>query len=153
MPGEPSRRLKWLIEPVGCRAFLSDFYERAPLVINRKQPGYFAGLLSLEEIDCLLAEHDLSWPQFAFADAREAAVRSNGGDRAENAPREFAAGRSIVLSGMQRHVSALAALCRGLEVEFSAAFQANVYITPAHSQGFKAHYDTHDVFKIGRAHV
>jgi ribosomal protein L16 Arg81 hydroxylase len=31
---------------------------------------------------------------------------------------------------------------------FSHEFQTNIYMTPAHSQGFTPHYDTHDVFVL-----
>jgi hypothetical protein len=39
-------------------------------------------------------------------------------------------------------------LCWALTREFSAGAQVNVYLTPPNSQGFSAHYDTHDVFVV-----
>lgn len=40
----------------------------------------------------------------------------------------------------------LAELCRGLEIDLGHPAQANAYYTPARSQGFGVHHDTHDVF-------
>jgi hypothetical protein len=37
-------------------------------------------------------------------------------------------------------------MCQTLATEFSAAFQVNVYLTPARARGLMPHYDTHDVF-------
>lgn len=42
----------------------------------------------------------------------------------------------------------LAAFCRALEHEFSSRFQTNIYLTPGRAQGFKPHYDSHDVFVL-----
>jgi ribosomal protein L16 Arg81 hydroxylase len=39
-------------------------------------------------------------------------------------------------------------LCRGLENLFSSHVQANLYLTPPSAQGFRTHYDNHDVLVI-----
>src|SRR5205085_10898005 len=58
----------------------------------------------------------------------------------------FEDGSTIILNGLQDWIPALAALCRGLEQDLSSPIQANVYVTPPNSMGFKAHFDSHDVF-------
>lgn len=57
----------------------------------------------------------------------------------------FADGATIVLQALHHTWTALAELCRGLEVDLGHAVQANAYYTPAASQGFGVHHDTHDV--------
>jgi cupin superfamily protein len=42
----------------------------------------------------------------------------------------------------------LARFCRALEAELGQPVQANSYYTPARSQGFAVHHDTHDVFVL-----
>jgi len=42
----------------------------------------------------------------------------------------------------------LAALCRAVEKTFSSHFQTNVYLSPSQAQGFKTHFDSHDVFVL-----
>jgi ribosomal protein L16 Arg81 hydroxylase len=68
---------------------------------------------------------------------------------------EFADGSTIILPQLHARLPQLAALCRNLEHEFSARFQTNIYLTPGGAQGFKRHYDSHDVFILqiaGRKH-
>jgi ribosomal protein L16 Arg81 hydroxylase len=50
-----------------------------------------------------------------------------------------------VLPGLQRRLPKLAAYCRSLETVFSCDLQTNIYFTPPDAQGFKTHYDSHDV--------
>ena len=42
----------------------------------------------------------------------------------------------------------LAALCRAGEQTFGGHFQTNVYLSPPNRQGFKTHFDSHDVFVL-----
>jgi ribosomal protein L16 Arg81 hydroxylase len=60
----------------------------------------------------------------------------------------FAEGGTIVMSNLELQVDSLANLCRSLERETSARFQANIYLTPHNAQGFRRHYDAHDVFVV-----
>jgi hypothetical protein len=54
-------------------------------------------------------------------------------------------GGTIVAQAVDDVAPGLFELCGGLEGELSHHVQANVYLTPPHSQGHKAHYDSHDV--------
>ncbi|MBS7813469.1 cupin domain-containing protein [Roseococcus pinisoli] len=58
----------------------------------------------------------------------------------------FDAGASLVLSQFHESHPPLADFCRGLERLFLHGVQANIYLTPPAAQGFRTHYDTHDVF-------
>lgn len=62
--------------------------------------------------------------------------------------RRFDAGATLVVSAFHEVHPPLARLCRGLEKLFLHAVQANVYLTPAGAQGFKTHFDTHDVLVL-----
>jgi hypothetical protein len=58
---------------------------------------------------------------------------------------EFADGATIVLQALHHTWRPLAEFCRALEAELGQPVQANSYYTPAGSQGFGVHHDTHDV--------
>jgi len=45
-------------------------------------------------------------------------------------------------------VAPLARLCRAMEKTFSCHFQTNIYMSPPNAQGFKTHFDSHDVFVL-----
>ena len=62
--------------------------------------------------------------------------------------RRFDEGATLVVSQFHEAHPALARFCRGLEKLFLHAVQANVYLTPAGAQGFKTHFDTHDVLVL-----
>jgi hypothetical protein len=58
------------------------------------------------------------------------------------------AGGTIILNHLHRRHPPLAKLCAALELEFSAPFQTNVYLTLPKAQGFHPHFDTHDVLVL-----
>ncbi|HEV3006522.1 MAG TPA: cupin domain-containing protein [Pirellulales bacterium] len=49
---------------------------------------------------------------------------------------------------MQHRWPAVAELCRNLEAVFHCPVHANLYLTPPGSQGFAAHFDTHEVLVL-----
>ena len=59
---------------------------------------------------------------------------------------EYQRGATIMLQRVERSWPPLTALCGNLEQVFYHPVDANAYLTPASSQGFGVHYDTHDVF-------
>ncbi len=57
----------------------------------------------------------------------------------------FDKGATLVVSQFHEHHRPLARFCRGLERLFRHPVQCNIYLTPPGAQGFRVHYDTHDV--------
>jgi hypothetical protein len=57
-------------------------------------------------------------------------------------------GSTIILNQAHQFDPALSRLCRGLEYVFSSHVQTNIYVTPPNAQGFRTHYDNHDVLVI-----
>ena len=57
-------------------------------------------------------------------------------------------GATVVLQGLHRSWPRITELVAQLETELGHPGQANAYLTPAGSQGFAPHRDTHDVFVI-----
>lgn len=149
--------LEGLIDPISKDTFLRDYWERKPLIINRRQPDYFRSLLSLDEVDRVLTTLDLRHPNITLKDAAKpitAADYTIDGETLDIARvyQHFQDGSTITLAYLDDVIPSLAACCRALEKEFSCPFQANVYLTPAGAKGAKYHYDTHDVFVLQAAH-
>ena len=61
---------------------------------------------------------------------------------------EFAGGSTLVLQALHRTWGPLRRFADQLVDDLANPIQVNAYITPASSQGFSAHYDTHDVFVL-----
>ena len=154
-----SFELEDLLAPITADVFFRDNWEKETLVVARGDEAHYAGLLELRDIDQILA---FSRPKFSDQSAfqgegplRPTYVRGTLDQPAlsfaENPGiaeirQVFDNGKSVVIMAMQHRWPAVAALCRNLETVFHCPVHANMYLTPAGSQGFAAHFDTHEVF-------
>jgi ribosomal protein L16 Arg81 hydroxylase len=148
---------EWLIDPIEPTTFFTEFYERKPLLIERAQPSKFESLLSIDDIDQYLSTATPCRPDVFLVDAaRELKPEDYSLANSEppgriDLPRAyqlFAAGATISLSQLHDRLPSLAALCRAVEKTFSCHFQTNIYFSPPRAQGFKTHFDSHDVFVL-----
>jgi len=145
--------LAWLIDPVSQAEFFAEYWERRTLVVRRNQPGYFARLLSLEEVDRALTTLDRKHPEIQLKNAARELTSDDyttDGETLDVAKvyQLFGEGSTITLAFLENVIPSLASFCRSLEKEFTFPFQANIYLTPPGAQGAKPHYDTHDVFVL-----
>jgi hypothetical protein len=118
-------------------------------------PARFHKLAGIRDLDAFLASDAARVPRVCLADSsRDGSSAVPHGDYTASEeghldlPRLFAlydAGATLVLSQMNEVHPPLGRFCRGLERVFLHAVQCNVYLTPPGAQGFRAHYDTHDV--------
>ena len=142
----------WLIDPLPAAEFERDYYEQRLCHIRRESSPYYAELLSFRDLDLVLGTHAAGPRDITL-------VRSDGdvprreytrGDRVQplEVARLFDDGATVIFNQLHKRVPALARLCVGLGRCFSSRVQTNVYLTPADAQGFKPHWDTHDVFVL-----
>ena len=141
------------IAPVTPQAFFEQSFEKKHLVIRRGQADYYSSLLTSADIDWAVSTLGLSVPEVNVVQAdREitAADFAYGSGFVDPVAvnQLFAEGATIIMSNLQERLPKLAMFCRELEKVFSARVQTNIYMTPANSQGFKAHYDGHDVLVL-----
>ena len=145
--------LAYLLAPHAGDDFMARLYEREPLIIKRDDAKRYTPLLSIEAIDRLIAGVDLHEGQIDLANANRTVQRteyiSSSGfiDRGVIA-RQFQSGSTIILQQLHQMDSTLSEFCRALEHVFSCHVQTNIYLTPPNAQGFKTHYDNHDVFVL-----
>ncbi|MDB5413793.1 MAG: hypothetical protein JWR10_2128 [Rubritepida sp.] len=120
-------------------------------------PGRFAALLSVAVIDAHLRTDGARSPRISMADEtrngsagvpeHEFALPDGRVDLPQLLMR-FDAGASLVISQFNETHPPLADFCRGLERLFLHGVQANIYLTPPAAQGFRTHFDTHDVLVL-----
>src|SRR5262245_58604436 len=145
---------EWLIDPVAPKAFLSDYYERKPLLIEGRDPAKFSSLLSVEAIDRHLSGSSPTHPEVFLVDAArelkptDYAFPESGRIDLPRVYQLFQSGATISVRQLHERVVPLAALCRAMEHVFSSHFQTNIYLSPRDAQGFKTHFDSHDVFVL-----
>ncbi len=127
--------------------------------LHHTDPHRLVGVLSLEDVDGLLTGSALRTPTVRVVQdgsvlpgsrfTRAATVAGqplSGLVDARKVLELFDTGATVVLQGLHRYWPPLTRLVRALELELGHPCQANAYLTPAGSQGFSRHSDTHDVF-------
>ena len=145
--------LAWLIDPLPRQEFEQHFYERQLCLVARTDSSYYAGLLGAEDLDTVLGTHNITHPEVKLVrgetDVPQSSYTYASGriDPLELASR-FDEGATIIFGQLHRRVPALARLCVSIGQIFGSRVQTNIYFTPPHAQGFKAHWDTHDVFVL-----
>lgn len=145
--------LQYLIGPTDASDFFERIYEREALVVARNDPHRYEELLSIREIDDIISSTELHIDQIQItqADKRlspaDYSYESGMVDRGAIA-RRYQMGATIILPQLHTRHARLGQLCRRLEHDLSAQIQTNIYLTPPNSQGFRTHYDNHDVFVV-----
>lgn len=151
-----------LLAPVREEAFFQDYWEKQSLLVARNEPGSYAGLFSMADVDSVIA---FTRPKFAgLGDAAPEAPRPKTFVQGWLADRQlpksasyptvpelhrlYAQGKTVVIMTMQQRWLPIALLCRNLEAVFHCPVHANLYLTPQGAQGFDAHFDTHEVLVL-----
>jgi JmjC domain len=143
------------------RRFLNDYWARAPLYQPRHDPGGFADLFAIGDVDRLIGTASLRVPAFRMvkggAELPQRSYTKSG--RLGSKPvvdlvdpgkvyRQFADGATMVLQSLHRYWLPLTRLCRDLELSLTHPVQVNAYVTPPSSRGLGLHADGHDVFVL-----
>ena len=142
-----------VIAPISPETFLAEYFEKKHLVIRRDDPLYFDGLLSVADIDRVLTQQmvpsdEMQMVRTGKGVSQDDYVTPSGLIDPVRVARIFGEGATIVLPALHKRVPSLAAYCRSLETVFNVDLQTNIYFTPEGAQGFKTHYDSHDVFVL-----
>lgn len=133
---------------------------------HKADAGALTSLLSVDDADRLLTSSAIRTPAVRIAKdgqvlpqasyTRAATIAGqplSGLVDAEKALSLFRDGATIVFQGLHRYHPPLTRLVAELELELGHPCQANAYLTPAGSQGFAVHSDSHDVFVFQTAGV
>ena len=121
-------------------------------------PTRYRDLLSVADLDAFLRTDAARTPRVSMADSSR---KGSAGvplhefidtmsDRVDlpKLLQRFDAGGTLVLSQFHDLHAPLARFCRGLEKAFLHGVQSNIYLTPPGAQGFRPHFDTHDVIVL-----
>ena len=145
--------ITYLIGADAKKSFFDDTYEKKALVIPRDEPNRYQSLLSIAKIDELLANIDFPGDSLDMARAEPPVTREQfifpSGIADKGAVSDlYAGGATLILPQLHQMDGMLKDFTRSLESALSCHVQTNIYLTPPQSQGFRTHYDDHDVFVI-----
>lgn len=141
-----------LIAPLSTDEFFARYYEKdwflapAPVASVRD-------LVSIDRIDEIIADSELPPTSLSMAQSgrgipSDEYTHPNGAIDRGAVLDNFRNGMTIVLPQLQFADGKLYSFCLGLERDFGARIQTNIYLTPNSSQGFGIHYDDHDVLVL-----
>ncbi len=133
--------------------FIHNYFQKKHLILKRANSNYFYKLLNKEIIENYLQNVELRYPDVRIVKNAEAIdtklyVYSNSVINKKALFENFINGATIAFSGLHKSIRPLSVLTSELEGETGHRFQTNVYLTPPNSQGFKIHYDSHDVIVL-----
>lgn len=138
-----------IIHPMAKNVFFEEFYEKKPLYIARGDIDKFCGVLTLDDIDRLLATGNFRTSELFVINASKKIsppdfTTVNGVIDMQKVYKLFSSGSTILLNRLNFYHPPIAEICESFEQIFGATCSANIYITPPNSQGFNSHFDTHD---------
>lgn len=153
---QPLLSLQYILQPIDLDTFKREYWEKRPLHIPRSEREYYRGLLSLADADHILSTSSMrASDMMVVMEGRETPIAEliapeTGGQAGglEMLYSKYRDGNTIVFAFLHERWKPLKGLCQSLAAELSAKLQTNIYLTPPNAQGFKAHYDTHDVFVL-----
>lgn len=140
-----------VLHPVTEDLFFSEIWERKHCHIKRDDSANFQALISVDDIHRYLSTHSVSHPAIQLVHSTQNISPSEYTDAQRKInpvvlDEYFSQGATVVLSQAHQHFHALATFSRDVAKQFQMRAQTNVYLSPPGNQGFRSHYDTHDVF-------
>jgi bifunctional lysine-specific demethylase and histidyl-hydroxylase NO66 len=141
--------------------FLDHVRRRRPLFLSAGADPTATSLLTLDDVDHLVAASGLRAPSFRMVRegrtlptaslTRRVRIGSRPVSDLVDVPAvraAFAEGATLVLQGLHRSWPPVSAVCRELEAVLTHPLQANAYLTPPVAQGLDLHADPHDVLAV-----
>ena len=150
-----------IMAPLGTAAFLAEYQGRRPLhlegdggkwqsVMNWQALNRLLGMTSVWSHSSLVLVIDKE--PVAFNAYANPAPGRDGGQVLRPDPAKvkalLARGATLVLNDIDELTPELSAFARAIETALGAKLQANLYLSSKRKQGFRVHFDTHDVFAI-----
>lgn len=130
----------------------SEVWEKKPLLLRRHKKWYNDGWFSSEELDRILREHQLEFSVnidiTSYEDGERQTHNPSGRAYASNVWEFFKEGCSVRLLNPQTFSQPMWLLNSTLQEHFGCCVGANVYLTPADTQGFAPHYDDIEAFVL-----
>lgn len=144
--------LAWILGVADSAEFVEQHLGQRWYHAPHEQRDRFSELLSLGELDEILGTHGLGLSKIRLVRADEDIPLEytwRGGlvDPIQ-AARLFAEGSTVVFQQLQDRHEGMRRVCSGITRQIGARSQTNIYLTPPRSQGFKPHWDTHDVYVL-----
>jgi ribosomal protein L16 Arg81 hydroxylase len=150
-----------LIAPIAASEFFSCYWEKQSLHVRREEQDFYRDVLRPEDVEHFLSRNDIRYPALRMAKdgptirpeayssiLKFGAYASEGLVNVDDVGRLHAGGATIVLQMTRSSIPRLGYFANELQLDLQCNVETTVYATPANSQGFTTHYDTHSVLVL-----
>jgi len=142
--------LEWLLAPFSVEDFAASVWQQRARLLTSHGPRHFETLFGFSEFERVMEYGQPRPPSIHLASSRasestEVPFGSDGRLDMDRIRRYYADGHTIIINNVQNYASGVARSLQSMQERLSYPVEANAYMTPPGSQGFKPHYDTHDV--------
>lgn len=149
-PQQGRHAFEWLISPVSLDDFFRSIFEKQPKLLSNPAEK-FHHLISIPQMEQLVCSGKLQYGHHVDVTLyTHQKGRKSFNGTASCGKKTWGSfqnrGCSIRLLRPQEHIEAIYRLCAHLEAFVECVVGANVYLTPANSQGFAPHFDDVDAF-------
>lgn len=131
-----------LLHPYSCEQFLSEVWTQKSLFIGAGGHRKFADLFSWQTLNQLLNHHEFEYPTLRLALNGEVLAAAEN----QRFMQHCQAGATLILDRVHKLVPEISDFCGRLRYELGHPVQMNMYSSTPEKQGFRCHYDTHEVF-------
>lgn len=152
-----------LIAPYTKKEFISEYFEKKPLIIKRNDSHYFDDLLTLAITDNIIADGtrhtDLKLTMshagkkivpedYTNSWHTEKVSMQTGVDHKKLINSFIRDKATMIIHNAATYHAPLRTLVASMEETFNCNSGVNLFVTPANAQCFQWHYDEHDLFII-----
>lgn len=141
-----------LLAPESVDTFFRDYWEKAPLVVLRKQPDYYAGVFSTRAIDSVLClkRFRRGEVRFLYPDRRPvlASLSENGLADLAEVQAAYHQGASVLLYDCEEYSEPIARLCRNVTQHFRSPVTIAAFLSPPGIDSSLPHFDKGDSFVL-----
>uniref|UniRef100_A0A182PQW3 Bifunctional lysine-specific demethylase and histidyl-hydroxylase n=1 Tax=Anopheles epiroticus TaxID=199890 RepID=A0A182PQW3_9DIPT len=143
----------WMIGPaITVDEFMRTYWERKPLLVQRNDRAYYAGLLSRGMIDEMLRTNNVEYTKnidiTSYRDGQRETHNPDGRVLPPDLWHFYETGCSVRMLNPQTYLRSVYELNVKLQEYFHCMTGANFYLTPPGSQGFAPHYDDIEAFVL-----
>ncbi|MBN8233379.1 hypothetical protein JYK02_38265 [Corallococcus macrosporus] len=142
--------LEFILHPMSVEVFLSEYWEKKVLHIPRNRPDYYSHLFSLGELDSFLG-HSMTNDEVRMARSGSVTHPNVEGDNKTTLYQfyeRYRDGHTIVIRNIHQCWPPVGEIANALARAFGCYISTFSYATPENAQGFKTHWDDHDIFAL-----
>lgn len=129
--------------------FFEEIFEKKPFLFHYEP---FSSLVSLSDFDRTLWENENRFRTDLRVNLNGIPTSvppvMTGKDLYRWAIDQYREGKTLILNGIEKTDVEWATIARSFDTVFGGLSSVNAFLTPAMNQGFKPHFDSHDVFII-----